>query len=186
MPENDQIDSNPVIKALKDVGADVLGDFTFTHPTEVKIKDIIEYESRLRVSPLEKFNATCYISVLNFYASSQDLAKKKTLGALIVYMEEESIGKILKKFTNRRFDEDDEGQVMEQCNELMHKFSASLASSLSALGHTNIVFSEPKHFRNAVADGIEFNYDERKLYEASFFIWKKKVAVCELTVPVRR
>ena len=48
-------------------------------------KEIIEYDSRMRVFPLEKFNGPAYVSFVNYYLSGKDLQTNNAVGAFIFF-----------------------------------------------------------------------------------------------------
>src|SRR5436190_1488604 len=67
-----------------------------TKPPETKELEIDEYDGRMRVSGVEKFDASSYISVVNYYLSDKDLKSHKAKGAMILYIESENSSKLFK------------------------------------------------------------------------------------------
>ena len=155
---------------------------TYTKDAMITDKDIIEYNSRLRIFGLEKFDGPCFISVINFYLSQADLKEHSAHGALIFYLDPENAERLLKAFGYPvKLDSDDE-IIMSNCGELCKSFAKQLNEELKSLGYSDLVLSDPANYQNNVLDGVEFNYDEYKMYELSFYLWKKKTFVLEITL----
>ena len=61
------------------------GEIKFTKPPVSQRKKIMEYDGKMRVDGMEKFNnESTFGSTVNYYANAAEMAKKKTLGALVV------------------------------------------------------------------------------------------------------
>lgn len=158
------------------------GGVTFTHETQVAEKEIIEYESRIRTFGLAKFNNPCYLTAVNIYASQRDLEAHNTLGALIIYVERENVDKVFKSLgVGLKMDDEDE-VILEKIKEVGKTLAEPFIRGLQALGYSALVISEPQSYVNDAAEGVEFNYNEYKYYEISFFAWKEKVLVTDLTL----
>ena len=78
---------------------------SLTQDPEFIEKEIIEYNSRMRTFGLEKFNAPCYVSAINFYLSQKHLEKHDALGAMVLYINEDSALKLLKASGFKNVDE---------------------------------------------------------------------------------
>src|SRR3989338_4379577 len=68
----------------------------FTKEPKAEQIEIIEYESRMRVFGLEKFNDTCYIALVNLFESPLELEKKETCGVLLIFVHEESAERLFR------------------------------------------------------------------------------------------
>lgn len=173
-----------VANSLKTVIQDLLsaGGVTFTHDTQIVEKDIIEYESRLRVFGLAKFNKPCFITAVNFYASQRDMESHNPLGALVVYIEADNSDKVSKALgVGLKIDDEDEA-VLEKIGELGRVIAEPYLRILQSNGYSQLVFSKPQSYFNDVPEGVEFNYNEYKYYEISFFAWKEKILVADITL----
>lgn len=181
-PVEDTSNQDVFSDLILDVGRDMLGSLEFTKDPESSVIDIIEYGSRLRVTPLEKFNNPCYIAIQNIFSSEQNKGADVALGALLMYINEEILGTFLKKMGVEGLDEDIEEDVIKTLNELIPKFSEKTIESLSAQGYSGLVLGDPHSYRNTILDGINFHYEETKMYSSSFYAWKTKAVVLDLTI----
>lgn len=176
----------PFAKTLLDVAQNTLqkmaNSLTATKDPELIERPIIEYDSRMRVVGMEKFNAPCYVSAINFYLSKEDSDKHNACGALIMFVDEKNAGRLLKALGYRGFDEDDETQVFTKCGEFLKTLAESYNSALSPAGYRNLLLSSAVNYRNTVPEGVEFHYDLYKKYEISFYYWKEKTMVLEVAL----
>ena len=154
----------------------------FTKDPEFVTKDLIEYSSRMRTFGLEKFNDACFLSSVCFYSSKGDLESHNAVGSLVVYLQEENVGRFLKLAGLKKFDEDDEEKVLERCGEFCQTIAEEVKSGLMSSGHGDLTLSEPLSRTNDIAEGIDFPYSEYSCYETSFYYWKEKVLVVGIAV----
>jgi len=89
----------------------------FTKDAKVEKLDLIEYGSRMRVFGLEKFNDTCYIAVINLYDNEESQKQKKTCGALIIFVKEESAERLFKTLLKGQEGEDEE--LLTECTRVL-------------------------------------------------------------------
>ena len=154
----------------------------FTKDPESVQRDIIEYDSRMRVFGMEKFNGPCFMSVINYYFSQEDLKNHKACGAFIFYVEESCAGKLLKALGFKGFDDEDEAAVLKICGEFCEVLAGEYKNELSNVGYKDLVLSAPTNYHNVVPEGVEFSYDEYVKYEMSFHLWKQKAVVVDITM----
>ena len=107
---------------------------SFSQDPEVKEKDLIEYESRMRVFGLQKFDGLCYLSSVSFYRTEQDLKEHKPVGTMVVFLEEEASGRFLKAMGYRDFDEEEEESVSEKLGQFSKVLAGDFQKHLSWLG----------------------------------------------------
>ncbi len=154
-----------------------------TQPPEAVEKELIEVEGRLRVSGYEKFQAPAYISVVNYYLLESDIHKQgKAKGAMIVYVDVENSGKLYKALGFPYPDDEDDASMMDCNGEFCNVLGGSFKNEIADLGFTNLVMSAPYNYRSSIVDGVEFSLDQKKIYEFSFFYFKRKSIVIELTL----
>lgn len=171
---------------------DILGKMSGVAPTEppqVRTLDIIEYDGRMRVTGMEKFNAPSYVSVVNYYLNPADLERHKAKGALVVFVDAENAGKLFKSLGFFVPDDEDEVSMMDACGELCNLLGGSFKNEISNLGYLDMSMSAPNNYRNTVMQGVEFSQDQTSKQEFSFFYWKRKAIVVEVTmagVPQKR
>jgi hypothetical protein len=157
----------------------------FTKEPKVEQLDIIEYESRLRVFGLEKFNDTCYIAVTNLYESPLEQERKETCGVLLVYIEEENAERLFKALLKGVQGEDDE-LIMDNTKKLCLVIFEQLRRELGQFGYPGLLSSPPEHYLSNVEEGVDFPYDEDTMYQVSCTLWKEKIVVAELVLAPAR
>ena len=153
------------------------GKLTLTQDPESVEKDIIEYDSRLRVGGMEKFNDACYLSIVSFYFSQQQLEGHDPCGVLMLFIEESAAEKILKGLGFPVAGENEDEILKDSTGKFCLQVAQALQGQLANLGYRNLVLSPVQNFKNDAGDGVEFPYQEYKFYEVSFFLWKKKQVV---------
>ena len=157
-------------------------DLKFTKDPEVKRKNIIEYQGRMRVDGMEKFGEPTFISTVNYYASAADMQQGKTLGALVVYVEQGYIVQLLKKMKYPLANDEDENEMKDCCGTLCNIIAGRFKSAVSAMGYVELEMSHFSSYQNEVKEGIPFDHRERRKYEITFEIDDEKALVVELTM----
>jgi hypothetical protein len=159
---------------------------TFTKDAKVEARDIIEYESRMRVFGLEKFNDTCYIALLNLFESPLEKEKGDVCGVLIIYVEEENAEKLFKAQLKGREEEDDE-LIVDFIKELCSAVYDSFKVQAHRFGYPNLLRGDVENYRSNIEEGVLFPYTEDTLYQVNCSLWREKVLVAELVLaPARR
>jgi len=154
----------------------------FSQDPEISEKDIIEYNSRMRVFGLEKFNGPCFVASCSFYLSEENLKNHAAHGTVVIYLEEDMSTQLLKTLGYKDFNENDEESVLNVCGEFCTALSEQFKNDLQKIGYKDFKISEPLKYKNSISEGVEFNYDQYKMHEISFFMWKQKVLVCDVTM----
>lgn len=149
---------------------------------QVAEREIIEYNSRMRVGGLEKFNGPCYVFGLNYYSSEETQEKDEAAGTIIFFIEEESVEKLLKSLQLRGFDEDDQKFVLENLGEFAKSLALDFAQRLQDLGYSRLLLSDVSKAKNNIVDGLSFPYDRYSYHEISVPLWKKKAMVINITM----
>jgi hypothetical protein len=150
-----------------------------TKDPEFVERDIIEYQSRMRISSLEKFNGPCFVSSISFYLTEEHLEQHDACGTMVLYLEEELAGKILKTLEAQSFDEEDSEMVSDRCGKLCSLIADNFKNELSKMGHKDLRLSELINGINDIPQGVEFPYNQYKFYETHFDLWKKKAIVVD-------
>jgi hypothetical protein len=150
---------------------------TFNGDPEIAQRDIIEYQSRMRVSGIEKLPEACYVVAVSFYTSEENLKKQVSCGALALYIEEELSERIMSGLGKSDFDDDDYDVMLDGCAEFMTKLAESFKTSLAPLGFSNLIISEPLKGRSNIVEGIGFPYKEYQYTEARFKLSKKEALI---------
>jgi len=154
---------------------------TFTKDAKVETRDIIEYESRMRVFGLEKFNDTCFIALVNLYESPLEMERKDVCGVIITYVNEENAERFFKARLKGRDEEDDE-LIVELSKELCLAIFERFKNSAHKFGYANLVRGEVESYRSNIEEGALFPYSEDMLYQVNCNLWREKVFVVELVL----
>ena len=84
-----------------------------TQPPTSEVKEISEYEGRMRASGIDKFKVPAYVAAINLYANEVDMKNRKPKGALVTYLNTEIADKIFKCLGYEvPYDEDDESNII--------------------------------------------------------------------------
>lgn len=158
-------------------------------PVSVR-KRIIEYDGKMRVDGMEKFNnEPAYGSTVNYYVNAAEMAKKKALGALVVCVPEAYLPKLMKTLQYPAIDDEDEKAMLDSVGTLCNIVAGRFKSEVSAAGYIELEMSPFNNFRNSPLFGIDFCLQEYDKYEISFDLEGVKRLVVEMTmgvVPLRK
>ncbi len=180
------VDPQVLMTTMMGVTEEVLGTMsgvTATEPMQTKEVDIIEYNGRMRCVGMEKFNAPSYVSVVNYYLNPQDLeAHKRAKGALVLYIDFENAGKLFKSLGFSVSEDEDDASMMDAAGEFCNMLGGGFKNEISKLGYLDMSMSAPHNYKNSVMEGVEFSPDQDTKYELSFFYWKRKAIVVEITL----
>jgi len=161
-----------------------------TDTPKVEEKDIVEYDGKLRVNGVTKFDSPSYISVVNYYLTPADMERHKAVkGAAIVYIDVENAGKLFKALKFPFNDDEDDASMKDCCGEFCNLIGGGFKNEVANLGYVNLIMSPPRNYRSYITEGVEYSTDQKKLFEFSFFYWKRKAIVVELTlagIPMKR
>jgi len=149
---------------------------------ELTIKPIIEFNSRMRITGLDKFNEPAYISAINFYRSKEDLKKDNPIGALILYLGEEYIFDLVKALQYPDIEDYDEAVLADACGTLCNLIAGNFKAGLIQLNYEEIYMTHFSTYRNEVVEGVKFSYEQQELYEINFNIDYQKRIVVDLTL----
>ena len=159
---------------------------------ELKIKTsgkkrlrIIEYDGKMRADGMEKFNnEPTYVSAINYYANKADMEKKKTLGTIVVYVEQNYMTKMMRLLQYPPVDDENEDALQDSCGTLCNILAGRFKSEISNAGYIELEMSHFIVSRNNVVPGVNFCFTEFDKYEIVFDIDGGKHLVIEITVGV--
>jgi hypothetical protein len=152
-----------------------------TSPPDVKTVDIVEYDKRMKVSGVEKFDSTSYVSVINFYSNQGDLQKHKPKGAFILLFDSENAGKFYKALGFSVSDDEDDMSMINTNGEVCLSLATSFKTALASLGYGDLVMSEVANYKNKVLEGVEYSPEQKSKLEITFTYFKRKSIVLELS-----
>ena len=180
----------PFAEALGEVISsmfDKKGGIKFSAKPSIERKDIIEWQGKMRIAGMEKFNEPTFISFVNYYLSEQDKQKKSVLGAVIIFVIEGQLVSILNKLGYPKVDDESETEMKEGCGKLCQDIGEAFKAKIGAMGYAEPLMTIPENYRSNVPQGVSFNFKEYDKFELNFSLENKKVLVIEMTLgPIRR
>jgi len=150
--------------------------------SSLEIKPITEFMQRMRISSIEKFDTTTYISTINFYSNEKKMESREALGALVLYIEGKYIAELLKKLDYPIDDPRDEETLEDGCGTLCNLISGNFKSGLTQLDYIELTMSHFLSFRNEVLDGVGYDFTKEHKYEISIMIDGIKRIMVDLTM----
>ncbi|MEW5894541.1 MAG: hypothetical protein AB1650_02115 [Candidatus Omnitrophota bacterium] len=161
------------------------GDISFSEPPKLVLNQIIEYEGKMRANGIERYDGeVAYVSAVNFYASAIDLEKKKTLGALIVYVEKSYLPKLMKLLQYPPVDDEIEQSLLDSIGTLCNIVAGRFKSEVKSAGYADLEMSHFINYRNNATIGIEFCRSEYDYYEVDCYIEGVKRIAFDLTIGI--
>lgn len=142
-------------------------------------KDIIEYDGRMRLFPMEKFNAPAYVAIVNYYLSPKHLEAKDAVGTFILYFKEDLVERLFKAFGRSASESENEQACLDVVGDLCQVIAENLKKQILALDLADLTLSAPYKYKNAVLEGAQFDYNLFKKQEVAFSFWKEKCVVVE-------
>ena len=160
--------------------------------TEIKFKPpvknrqkIIEYDGKMRADGMEKFNnEPTYVAAINYYANKVDMGKKKTLGLIVVYVEQNYMAKIMKLLQYPPVDDENEEALQDSCGTLCNIIAGRFKSEISKAGYVELEMSHFITSRNNIVPGADFCFSEFEKFDMVFDIDGAKRLVMEITIGV--
>lgn len=166
------------------------GEIKFTKPPEKVAGAIIEYQGKMQADGMEKYkNEPTYVSTVNYYLNSADMAKKKAVGALIVYVEQTYMPKLMKLLKYPPVDDENENALLDSCGTFCNIVAGRFKSEIASAGYIELEMSHFSTFRNSAVPGVDFCFDEFDFYSVNFFIENDKRIVVDMSmgvVPLRK
>jgi hypothetical protein len=161
------------------------GGIKFTSEPIVERKKIIEYEGRMRVDGMEKFdNEPTYISAINYYLNAAAMEKHAAVGALVVYVKQDYLAKLLRMMGYPPIDDESDDELRDSCGTLCNLISGRFKSEMASAGYIELEMSAFINFRNNSFGGVEFCSSEYDKYQLSFDINGVKQMVVEMTMGI--
>jgi hypothetical protein len=143
---------------------------------------VIQFQKRMRVDALEKFNERTVFSTVHFYRDKAAMEKGVALGNIIVYIPVNNIVKLFEKLNYPPVDEDDDAAVLDASGTLVNLFAGAFVKDMAARGYGFLVMSHFESYINVALNGIDFSSDQEYKYEIDFEIRGQRVFVVELTM----
>lgn len=149
-----------------------------------ELQDIVQFNGRMRVDAMEKFNAPTVFSVITFYATKKDMKNEKNaLGAMIVYLEQYFVDKMLHIMDYPTLDdEDDEEELKDSCGTIANMIAGYFVAKIQELGFAHLEMSHFKSYVNTAVSGVEFPDNQVIKYEISYFLKRKKRIMIDIAM----
>ncbi len=165
------------------------GNIEFSREPVFEKKKIVEFNERMKADGEERFTASSFVSYINYYRDVKGMKRKNTLGAVVIYVEQEYADFLLQKLKYSpskkdkdkdydAIDEKVEGGVGAICNVIAGAYKSTLVSG----GYKDLEMSHFTTYRNKAFYGVDFCYEEFDAYEIHFYIDNKKRLVVTLTM----
>ena len=161
------------------------GEISFSKSAEKQLNPIIEYQGKIQADGMEKFkNEATYVSAVNYYLNAADMAKNKAVGALVVYVEQAYMPKIMKLLKYPPVDDENENALLDSCGTLCNILAGRFKSEIVSAGYIELEMSHFSTFRNSAVPGVNFCFDEFDLYTINFSLEGQKRMVIDMTMGV--
>jgi hypothetical protein len=147
----------------------------------VERKRIIEFRNRMRAFDIEKFPTPTFISVINFYATSRDMARHQALGFLMIYLPKEEVPRLIELLKYPEIGQT-EREIKDACGALCNIIAGRFKSEISAISHLELEMSPFSFYNNSAVEGVEFCPTQPDKYEVSFEIEGQKRLVVEMSL----
>ncbi len=154
-----------IVKRILDVKASI----HLTKISSIELKPIVDFMHRMRVSSLEKFEQSTFISTINFYKTMQDLENNVPIGLIIIYIPDNYVGELLKKL-EYPIDDDDDDALEAACGTVCNLIAGNFKSGLTQLGYQELEMSHFSSYQNQIYDGVEYCKARPQKYEINFNI----------------
>ncbi len=148
----------------------------------LELKPITEFMQRMRVSSIEKFETTTYISTINFYANKKKMQQDEVLGTLVLYVEGTYVPEILKKLEYPIDKFDDEEILEDGCGTLCNLIAGNFKAGLTQLDYIELEMSHFISFRNEILEGVSYDFTQENKYEISIMINGVKRLMADLVM----
>ncbi len=147
-----------------------------------KTQNIIEYQGRMSVAGMDKFNGPTYVAGISFYLNEQDRDKHRAKGAMVLYLESSNAEKFFRGFGFPVADEEEEEEASVACGKIGTMLAEKFKDKLAETGCPSLIISQPFCGKNSLSEGLDFSPDQGKKQEISFYFWKKKSMVVDITM----
>ncbi|VAX35117.1 hypothetical protein MNBD_UNCLBAC01-2110 [hydrothermal vent metagenome] len=147
-----------------------------------KLKPITEFMERMRISSLDKFETTTYVSTINFYKDLKDMNAHKAVGAVVTYIEGKYIAELLKCLSYPVDDPRDEETLLDGCGTMCNLIAGNFKSGLAQLGYKELEMSHFSSYHNEVLEGVEYDITQEEKYQADIMVDGVKRLVVDLTM----
>ena len=119
---------------------------------------------------------------INFYENEEKLENNKALGAIVLYIPEFHVVKLLNSLGYPVYDENDEVSLEDACGAFCNLIAGNFKSGLTQLGYKELAMSHFSSYQNDVINGVPFSPDQKHCYAIGFVIKGEKKMMIDLTM----
>ncbi len=160
------------------------GGVKFSGKPGIERRDIVEWNKKMTITGMEKFNSSTYISFVQYYLNDQDKEKQNVLGALVLFIAESQLPTFVSKLGYPKVDDENIEEMVGGCGKICADLAKTFQEKLASLGYPPLPMSDVKSYRNSVPQGVGFCYKEYDKFEINFSMENRKVLCAELTMGV--
>lgn len=146
------------------------GQINITEKPTLVLKPISEFMRRMRVSSFEKFDHSTFIATVNFYLNQDDFDHNRALGAIVLYVGEQYIVRLLNRLGYPDINEDDPLTLEDACGTFCNLIAGNFNAGLTQLGFNELIMSHFSTYQNEIINGVDFCSGEKFKYELTFEI----------------
>lgn len=143
-------------------------------------KEIHEYNSGMRVFPMEKFNEPAYVAVVNGYLTEKHMQVRKASGTFVLFVKADVAARLFQSFGHFSKETENEEQVMDAAGKFCSLAAGKVIRELSGKGYSELLLSPALAYKNSVPDGVPFDYSLFHKQELTLSFWKEKSVVLEV------
>ena len=148
----------------------------------VKKMPITSFMDRMRISGLSKFDERTYIGIINFYQDEESRKEEYCSGALIVYVPENYIDRLLRALDYPLGEGDLDEMMEDACGTFCNLVAGAFKKGLRQLGYRDLCMSHFSTYVNDVLEGVSYDTEETEIYQIEFDINGEKSIVVDLTM----
>ena len=176
-----KIQADALVGVVKDI-FDKKAGIKFNPAPAVERRDLIEWQGKMRIAGMEIFNASTYISYINYYISEADKQKKNAAGAIVLYVLETQLFPFITKLGYPKVDDENPEELKEGCGRICVDMANDFQKKLAVMGYPSLAMGPVDNNRNTVPVGVAFNIKEYDKFLTSFCLDNKKVMALEMTL----
>lgn len=158
------------------------GEIKLTREPLIEKKPITHFMRRMRVDPMEKFNAPAVVSYILFYKNLREMELEKPTGLLLSYIELSYLTHLLKILNYPEIDDDEEEQVEDACGAVCNIIAGYFKNELIALGYPALEMTSFESYINSVVTGVIYPAKAVNKYEISYVFGGRKRLVTEMVM----
>ncbi len=155
---------------------------SFSREPIIEKKPVTHFMRRMRVDPMEKFNAPTVVSAIQFYKNKKDMDLNKPVGVLLSYIEVAFLSHLLHLLDYPEIDDDEEEEVEDACGALCNIIAGYFKNELISLGYAPLEMTTFESYINSVINGVDYPLKAAHKYEVNYEIGGQKRLVTEMVM----